>query len=947
MGMKSALLLCAAFTAGAACAGSVLDIFPDTGVATEPGTGSCSFEYVPSGSDWTEGVDEKAVFLASIQGDGWRMGIGRGGQIYSLRGPYGESVPPQRQASPWNDEVWQSVVTNEELIGPIQDYQNANRKKDWEKVWNATFPLMYFVHQAGIYTKGAGTDGGAVPAPFYSPCLRRRWNAETRTLEMVNWMQQARTPCVWKSGVLIYTAYRDVGSGVIEVNQVLHNFGAEVLTFQNTPWGGVRHSSLPQAVMSDAGGSWKAVDGVYGWTDIPTRSLVATGGWMAWTRDHKRKDSPSLALVFGTDSNDVSRGKRHDEAIRWGNAGNDKVRDYEVAERMSHAHVEPGDSWSIRWYLVSGEFAQVHQQAKHLSGKAGISELRLDCAVKQPVWMDGAEVRTGGEGKPAFELCAFPARGTVPVFLLKDKRTGKTLITTDIYSLAETEPYPNPLPEDLPFRGVYNDRVIYRQYAPHIGYENLLGYAYTQKPAGVNSRKLALPVGSPVLLEEDLWIPAGSAADIERPNIIFIFADDWGYGDLGIHGSTFCKTPRIDRMAAEGIDFQNFTVNHPVCSPSRTAVITGQFPARHSVHGHFASMESHVKRSMPDWLDPQAPMLPRMLKAGGYATAHFGKWHLCNDHIPDGPAPTAYGYDEFGAFNLPTEAGEQMPTAETCPRAVDFIRRHKDRPFFINLWLHETHTPHYPQEKYLKQFETLDEQQKVYAAIVAEGDAAVGSILDTLAELGLDERTLVIFSSDNGPEWTGTKKHTDDTSTGPGLGTYYSVGETGGLKGQKRSLYAGGIRVPFIARWPGTVPAGRTDRSSVITAVDLLPTFMELAGLPLPEDYAPDGASMVSALKGDAFDRGKPIFWEWRPARDHPETWPHLGIRDGPWKLMINQQLGRAELYHIRDDWAESADLAASRPEVVRQLTQQLARWEKTLPVKPPPTCMSRLRRDR
>jgi N-acetylgalactosamine-6-sulfatase len=276
-----------------------------------------------------------------------------------------------------------------------------------------------------------------------------------------------------------------------------------------------------------------------------------------------------------------------------------------------------------------------------------------------------------------------------------------------------------------------------------------------------------------------------------RPNIVFIFADDWGYGDLGIHGSTFCKTPHIDRMATEGIDFQQFTVNNPVCSPSRTAVMTGQFPARHCIGQHFASVEHHQRAGMPDWLDPRLPLLSRLLRKAGYVTGHFGKWHLTNRHIPDAPLPTEYGFDEYGAFNVP---GVQIRTAETCPRTIDFIRRHKDKPFFINVWLHETHTPHYPLKRYLEQFQHLDEQKRVYAAVVAEADAGVGSILSTLKELGLDENTLVIFSSDNGPEWTGKRKDQDDNSTGRGLGTYYSVGQTAGLKGQKRSLFAGGIR---------------------------------------------------------------------------------------------------------------------------------------------------------
>ncbi len=222
-----------------------------------------------------------------------------------------------------------------------------------------------------------------------------------------------------------------------------------------------------------------------------------------------------------------------------------------------------------------------------------------------------------------------------------------------------------------------------------------------------------------------------------RPNIIFIFADDWGYGDLGVHGSTFCKTPNLDRMAKEGIDFQQFTVNNPVCSPSRTAVMTGQFPARHCIHRHFASVEHHQKAGMPDWLDPKLLLLPKLLKKAGYITGHFGKWHLTNRHVPDAPLPTEYGYDEYGAFNVP---GVQIRTAETCPRTIDFIHRHKDQSFFINVWLHETHTPHYPLQKYLKHFQHLDEQQRVYAAVVAEADAGVGSILSTLKELGLDEK---------------------------------------------------------------------------------------------------------------------------------------------------------------------------------------------------------------
>jgi N-acetylgalactosamine-6-sulfatase len=443
-----------------------------------------------------------------------------------------------------------------------------------------------------------------------------------------------------------------------------------------------------------------------------------------------------------------------------------------------------------------------------------------------------------------------------------------------------------------------------------------------------------------------LFLSLSAFAAEQKPNIIFIFADDWGYGDLGIHGSTFCRTPRIDRMAAEGIDFQNFTVSNPVCSPSRAAVMTGHFPARNSVHAHFASSNYHMSLGMPDWLDPTVPMMPRILKVAGYATAHFGKWHLSNDHIPDAPMPPAYGYDEFGAHNLPGDAPEQMNPAETCPRTIDFSRRHKDRPFFINMWLHETHTPHYPLEEYLAQFEDLDEREEVYAAIVAEGDAKVGKVLDTLKELGLDEKTLVIFSSDNGPEsGSETANKKGNGTTGPGLGAYYSVGETGGLRGRKRSTFAGGVRVPFVARWPGVIPPGKTDRASVLTAVDLLPTFARIAGAELPAGYEPDGVDIMPALKGEPFERGKPIFWEWKKSRGKGgNSWPHLAVRDGKWKLFLNDAIGKAELYDIENDWAESTDVSREHPEVVEALAGRAREWKATLPTEPPASCISKFR---
>jgi N-acetylgalactosamine-6-sulfatase len=442
-----------------------------------------------------------------------------------------------------------------------------------------------------------------------------------------------------------------------------------------------------------------------------------------------------------------------------------------------------------------------------------------------------------------------------------------------------------------------------------------------------------------------LLAQVGAAAE-RSPNIIFIFADDWGYGDLSLHGSTFVETPNLDQMAAEGIDFTNFTVNNPVCSPSRTAVMTGQFPARHGVHQHFAGVDLNQERGMPDWLDPNVTMLPRLLQQAGYRTGHFGKWHI--GRAKDAPTEDAYGYDEFATFNGSGINDIKASGLESVEHALDFIKRNKDEAFFVNLWLHETHLPHFPLDRYMEQFKYLGEQEQVYASVVAEADEGVGQILSLLRELGIDENTLVIFSSDNGPEATRDKEkhwyHNNNRKSG--LGGYFSVGESGGLKGRKRSLYAGGIRVPFIVRWPGVVPAGRKDTTSVITAVDLLPTFLEFAGVALPEGYEPDGESVVAALTAGEFERTRPIFWEWKGPKVQPGTWPHLGVRDGRWKLITNEELGRTELYDLEADWAEAEDVSAENPDVVRELSAQLAAWQSTLPTEPKPSTISKHRKN-
>lgn len=423
----------------------------------------------------------------------------------------------------------------------------------------------------------------------------------------------------------------------------------------------------------------------------------------------------------------------------------------------------------------------------------------------------------------------------------------------------------------------------------------------------------------------------------QKPNIIFIFADDWGWGDLGLHGHPVIKTPVLDKFASEGIDFQDFYVNNPVCSPSRTAAMTGHYPARYGVHQHFAGHDENAKRGMPDWLDTNAVTLPSLLKKAGYRTAHYGKWHLTSRSIPDAPTPLEYGLDDAAVFNgtgkqvwdelsMPNEAKEYNSaylTVGAVEQTLKFIDENKNYPFYINLWIHETHnkveaTP--LQKKVYEDEPSVKEPELTYYAAVTKADTQIGRVLDKIKALGLDDNTLIIFSSDNGPEVP---------SEDPGQGTYYSRGSTGGLKGRKRSLFDGGVRTPFLVRWPGRIPAGVVNRSTTITAVDLLPTLCAATGALIPESYRSDGENMLPALLGNEVKRKRPIFWEWR-GNEGNYNWPRLGVRDGDWKLVIDYYKKRAELYH-KDDWEQENDMHHAMPDIVERLTDMVFKWKGTL----------------
>lgn len=447
------------------------------------------------------------------------------------------------------------------------------------------------------------------------------------------------------------------------------------------------------------------------------------------------------------------------------------------------------------------------------------------------------------------------------------------------------------------------------------------------------------------------FIACESQAEAPRPNILFIFADDWGWQDLSCHDHPYIKTPNIDRLAKEGTDFHRFTVASGVCSPSRTAVMTGHFPARYGIDGHFAWVNSNARRNMPDWLDPKAPLLSRMLQNAGYRTGHFGKWHLANDMIPDSPLPSQYGFDDYGAFNC---AGEQMPVHDDAKRAIAFIERCKaeGKPWFINLWVHEPHTPFHTVKAWRDRFPDLPERDNIYASVLAHADARIGQVLDTLDRLKIADNTLVIFSSDNGPARGRPNtplKEMFDTATGKGYNIAAAKGLTGGRKGYKGALFEGGISVPFIARWPGKIAAGKVDKRSIFSAVDLLPTFCELAGAKLPENYKPDGVSQVNTLLGKGSElRNKPLFWKMsgqnQPSKNRPHHWVAWTVVSGRHKLMTSRDGSYVKLYDLVADPLEQHELSESKPEVLKQLRSELAEWRKTLPAKPTGEVFSKFR---
>ncbi len=429
---------------------------------------------------------------------------------------------------------------------------------------------------------------------------------------------------------------------------------------------------------------------------------------------------------------------------------------------------------------------------------------------------------------------------------------------------------------------------------------------------------------------------AKSSEKTRKPNFVFIFADDLGWGDLGCYGNRQIKTPNLDELAKKGILFTQFYVNGSVCSPSRTSIMTSHFPARHGVHGHFATHKQNEVRAMPNWLDPNVHTVTKLLKDAGYTTGHFGKWHLGSG--TGAPTPGDYGIDEHCTR---TSSGPQLEgtsdpyfrarsTSIIVDKTIQFIESNRDKPFYVNVWTLVPHATLHPTDEQMKPYQRYAPRgvpykgvKQIYYASVSDLDRQIGRLVKKIDELGLADNTVIAFSSDNGPEDFDIRN-----------AVHSGIGDTGPFRGRKRSIYEGGIRMPFIVRWPGHAPAGKVDNTSIVAGVDWLPTVCRLAGVKLPKGLNPDGEDMSAALLGKPRQRIKPLMWEWRFRifGDMVHKSPMLAIRDGKWKLLMNPDRSRIELYDIPKDPTELDDLAAQHPDVVKKLSQQLLKWQATLP---------------
>lgn len=422
--------------------------------------------------------------------------------------------------------------------------------------------------------------------------------------------------------------------------------------------------------------------------------------------------------------------------------------------------------------------------------------------------------------------------------------------------------------------------------------------------------------------------PAPASPDGRPWNVVLIFADDMGWNQVGYHGSPFYETPNIDRLAREGVQFRHAYSAAPICSPTRAALMTGKAPARLHLTDYIPGNPHEDKALVTPQQIPCLPLeettIPEMIRARGYVSGHFGKWHLGIDYLYQPGRlfdPASQGFDDVYTAKKPEDGLDPAPAdahaaEEITRRAVQFIERNRERPFFCYVPHNVVHRPLYEEAKLIEKYRRkpgadLPIHNPVMGAMIERMDTGIGEILATLDRLGLAQRTVVIFVSDNG-----------------GLEALQSQAP---LRAGKSTLYEGGLRVPLAVRWPGVAAPGRSTDVPVISH-DLFATIMDITGTPYRRDYA-DGESLLPVLTGaePKLERSN-LYWHY-PHYHHFGGRPASAIRSGDLKLIEWHEgvlLGAGpavELFDVVTDPGEKRDLAAERPDVVRRLQTDLRAW--------------------
>ena len=435
--------------------------------------------------------------------------------------------------------------------------------------------------------------------------------------------------------------------------------------------------------------------------------------------------------------------------------------------------------------------------------------------------------------------------------------------------------------------------------------------------------------------------PSIQADAADRPNILFVFLDDFGWRDTGYMGSDFYETPCLDRLAKEGMTFTQAYACAANCAPSRACLLSGQYTPRHEIYnvgtGPRGQASHRRLQHIPGTktLREDIPTWAHRLQDAGYKTATLGKWHLSQDPIPygfdlnvggthAGSPPKGYYPPHGKAPGLENAPADEFITTTLCKRACEFIEKEKASSWFVYLSLFAVHTPIQAKKdllsKYLSKEPGALHQNAKMATMIQAVDDGVSLIMDQIKTLDLDKKTAVVFFSDNGGYGPATDMHP--------------------LKGYKGTYYEGGIRVPFFIKWPGVVQAGSTNQTPII-GVDLYPTFLEMAGLKPSVDHVLDGVSLVPLLRGGTLAQ-RSLYWHF-PAylqsyggsyvmeQQDPlfRSRPVGVIREGDWKLMEWFETGELELYHLKEDVGESTNLSHQFPAMTRRLHESMQAWRR------------------